>query len=56
VEPGIERSDGHAVHFVDGTVRTIDTIVYGTGLMATLPFPEPALLSASTAFPLSVRA
>jgi Flavin-binding monooxygenase-like len=38
VAPGIERFDGHDVHFTDGTARTFDTILYATGFKVTLPF------------------
>ena len=44
VAPGIERFDGHDVHFTDGSARTFDTIVYATGFKATLPFLDAALL------------
>jgi len=52
--PGIERLDGHDVHFTDGTVRTIDTIVYATGFKASLPFLNPALLQTADGVPLRV--
>ena len=54
VAPGIARFDGHDVHFTDGTVRTIDTIVYATGFKATLPFLDPALVVAADGVPLRV--
>jgi hypothetical protein len=36
--PGIERLDGRTVHFVDGTARSYDTIVWGTGFEVSFPF------------------
>jgi len=54
VTPGIARLDGHDVHFTDGSVRTVDTIVYATGFKASLPFLDPALLPASGGVPLRV--
>ena len=52
--PGIERFDGHEVHFTDGTVRTVDTILFATGFRATLPFLDPALLERADGVPLRV--
>ena len=54
VAPGITGFDGHDVHFTDGTVRTIDTIVYATGFKASLPFLEPGLLKSAEGVPLRV--
>jgi cation diffusion facilitator CzcD-associated flavoprotein CzcO len=54
VAPGVERFDGHDVHFVDGTVRTVDTIVYATGFKATIPFLDPGLLRRVDGVPLRV--
>jgi hypothetical protein len=42
------------VHFTDGTVRTIDTILYATGFKASLPFLDPALLETVDGVPLRV--
>ena len=56
VTPGIERFDGHDVHLTDGTVRTIDTILYATGFKASLPFLDPALLQTADGVPLRVAA
>jgi cation diffusion facilitator CzcD-associated flavoprotein CzcO len=50
----VTRLDGHDVHFTDGTVRTIDTIVYATGFKATVPFLDPALLESADGVPLRV--
>lgn len=36
--PGIERFDGHTVHFTDGTTDDIDVIVWATGYRVTIPF------------------
>jgi cation diffusion facilitator CzcD-associated flavoprotein CzcO len=38
VVPGIARLDGDTVHFVDGTSREFDTILWATGFKVTLPF------------------
>ena len=54
VAPAIDRFDGHDVHFTDGTVRTIDTIVYATGFKASLPFLDPELLRTADGVPLRV--
>jgi cation diffusion facilitator CzcD-associated flavoprotein CzcO len=54
VAPGITRFDGHEVHFADGTVRPIDTVVYATGFKATLPFLHPTLLESADGVPLRV--
>jgi cation diffusion facilitator CzcD-associated flavoprotein CzcO len=40
-KPGIQRVDGRAVHFADGTSEEIDTIIAATGYVTKLPFlPE----------------
>ena len=54
VVPAIERFDGHTVHFVDGTSRDFDTIVFATGFKVTLPFLDPALLRWQDGVPLRV--
>jgi cation diffusion facilitator CzcD-associated flavoprotein CzcO len=54
VAPGIERFDGHEVHFSDGTSRTFDTIVYATGFKVTLPFVDPSSLQWADGVPLRV--
>jgi cation diffusion facilitator CzcD-associated flavoprotein CzcO len=54
VAPGIERLDGHDVHFTDGTTRAFDTIVYATGFKATLPFLDSAPLQRGDGVPLRV--
>jgi cation diffusion facilitator CzcD-associated flavoprotein CzcO len=54
VAPGIERFDGHDVHFTDGTSRAFDTIVWATGFKATLPFLEPGSLACADGVPLRV--
>jgi cation diffusion facilitator CzcD-associated flavoprotein CzcO len=54
VAAGIERLDGHDVHFTDGTVRAFDTIIYATGFKATLPFLDPASLKRADGIPLRV--
>ena len=54
VAPAIERFDGHDVHFTDGSVRTIDTILYATGFKASLPFLDSAPLETADGVPLRV--
>ncbi|HET8949055.1 MAG TPA: NAD(P)-binding domain-containing protein [Solirubrobacteraceae bacterium] len=54
VAPAVERFDGHDVHFADGSVRTIDTIVYATGFKASLPFLDRDLLQSAAGVPLRV--
>jgi cation diffusion facilitator CzcD-associated flavoprotein CzcO len=54
VAPGIERFDGHDVHFTDGTVRAFDTILYATGFKVTLPFLEATPLRWAGGVPLRV--
>jgi Flavin-binding monooxygenase-like len=54
VAPGIERFDGHDVHFTDGSTRTFDTIVYATGFKVTLPFLDQAALERADGVPLRV--
>src|ERR687895_416849 len=54
VAPGIERFDGHDVHFTDGTTRAFDTIVYATGFKVTLPFLDEAPLEQADGVPLRV--
>jgi hypothetical protein len=39
---GIERYNGHAVHFTDGTQEEFDALIMGTGFRTSFPFlPEP---------------
>ena len=54
VAPGITRFAGREVHFADGIVGTIDTIVYATGFKATLPFLNPTLVKSADGVPLRV--
>jgi cation diffusion facilitator CzcD-associated flavoprotein CzcO len=54
VAPAITRFDGSDVHFSDGSVRTIDTIVFATGFKPTIPFLDPALLRWADGAPLRV--
>ena len=44
VAGGIERFEGKRVHFVDGTSREFDTILWATGFNVKLPFLDPALI------------
>jgi cation diffusion facilitator CzcD-associated flavoprotein CzcO len=54
VTPAIACFDGHDVHFTDGSIRTIDTIVYATGFKASVPFLDPQLLRTRDGVPLRV--
>jgi cation diffusion facilitator CzcD-associated flavoprotein CzcO len=38
VRPGIERFDGHTVHFADGSSAEYDNILWATGFNVSLPF------------------
>jgi thioredoxin reductase len=44
VAPAIERLDGQRVHFVDGSSREFDTILWATGFKVTLPFLDDGLI------------
>ena len=44
VVPGLDRFEGRTVHFVDGTSREFDTIVWATGFHASRAVPRPALV------------
>jgi hypothetical protein len=41
---GIERFDGHTVHFSDGSSKDYDTILWATGFHSSLPFLDDALV------------
>ncbi|MHA3723442.1 flavin-containing monooxygenase [Leucobacter sp. HY1910] len=56
IVPGIERFDGQAVHFVDGTVKVYDTILWATGFHASLPFIDEGLIQRSNGVPLRYAA
>lgn len=45
VVPGIERFEGNTVHFVDGTSRDYDSVLWATGFNAKLPFLEADLIT-----------
>jgi cation diffusion facilitator CzcD-associated flavoprotein CzcO len=45
VKPNIERLEGDAVRFVDGTSEQVDLIVYCTGYKISFPFLDERLLS-----------
>jgi len=51
VVPAIERFDASNVHFVDGTNRTYDTILWATGFHASLPFLDTQLVPRSGGSP-----
>ena len=47
-KPGIDRLDGHEVHFTDGSTEEIDLLVYATGYEVTFPFmDESAILDSN---------
>jgi cation diffusion facilitator CzcD-associated flavoprotein CzcO len=54
VVPGIRRIEGQVVHFLDGTAREFDTILWATGFRTSLPFLDPALLRWRNEVPLRV--
>ncbi len=45
-KPNVERLDGEQVHFVDGSVESVDAIIYATGYNISFPFFEPGFISA----------
>jgi dimethylaniline monooxygenase (N-oxide forming) len=49
VRPNVERLDGDAVVFADGTRQRFDAIVHATGYRTTFPFLDPALFRADRA-------
>jgi dimethylaniline monooxygenase (N-oxide forming) len=46
-KPNIERLEGDSVRFVDGSVESVDRIVYCTGYKISFPFLSPELLAAT---------
>ena len=52
VVPGIERFDGRAVHFSDGTSREFDTVLWATGFHPSLPFLDDTLVQRADGVPL----
>ena len=52
VVPGIERFDGHTVHFSDGTSGDFDTVLWATGFHPSLPFLADELLQTADGVPL----
>lgn len=42
---GIERFEGHTVHFSDGSSKEYDTILWATGFHPTLPFLDDTLVA-----------
>ena len=45
VVPGVERFEGRVVHFMDGTSREFDTVLWATGFRVQLPFLDDTLLT-----------
>ena len=45
VVPGIERFEGNTVHFVDGTSKDYDSILWATGFHVRLPFLDDQVLT-----------
>ncbi|HVK25379.1 MAG TPA: NAD(P)-binding domain-containing protein [Actinokineospora sp.] len=52
VKPGIERFDGHTVHFGDGTAAEYDNILWATGFNVRLPFLDDDLIPWERGVPL----
>jgi len=51
IRPGIERFEGHTVHFDDGTRGEYDLVLLATGYVPHYPFIDPAHLDWSGAAP-----
>jgi dimethylaniline monooxygenase (N-oxide forming) len=47
MRPDVERFDGPAVRFVDGSAAEVDLVVFATGYRITCPFLDPQLLDPS---------
>jgi thioredoxin reductase len=45
-KPALVKRDGKQIHFSDGSVETVDAIVYATGYRVSFPFFAPEFLSA----------
>ena len=45
-KPNVERLDGQAVHFADGTCAEVDVIIYATGYNISFPFFDKDFVSA----------
>ena len=56
VVPAISRFEGSTVHFVDGTAREYDTILWATGFHASLPFLDRSLVQRRNDVPLRYAA
>ena len=52
VVPGLDRFEDRTVHFIDGTSREFDTIIWATGFHPTVPFLDPALVRTRGGVPL----
>jgi dimethylaniline monooxygenase (N-oxide forming) len=46
-KPDVRRLNGGQVHFVDGSVKAFDAIIYATGYRTTFPFLDPRLFQVS---------
>jgi hypothetical protein len=44
VKQGIERINGRAIHFDDGTAENFDTLIAATGYLVDLPFLSPEIV------------
>lgn len=56
IVPGIDRFEGKTVHFVDGSAKEYDTILWATGFHASLPFLDESLIERSNGVPLRYAA
>src|SRR3954447_1023007 len=54
VVPALRGIDGQVVHFVNGSAREFDTILWATGFRVTLPFLDRGLLTWDGGVPLRV--
>ncbi|WP_228479312.1 flavin-containing monooxygenase [Microbacterium atlanticum] len=49
--PEISRFDGQSVHFTDGSVEEVDTIVWATGYRAPVPFVAEGVITETAGYP-----
>jgi hypothetical protein len=50
-KPDVAAFEGNDIRFVDGSIETIDTIIYATGYQRNFPFLDPALLEWKSGIP-----